>query len=199
MSDTESQQDGDDWSRVWRARIAGLETIFGLPSRTVLHASVPIQLGGFADVLQFPEFTSGMTYVTADLTGQDVGQRPNSLGNYELVICTQHELPKAASLISKLARYTCDCVLEPGHTMDLPGYFGDESIRALLFSSLRDVPVGFSFLGKQHGLLLAMGITIEELEFGRAHGNGELLTMLKEGGVFPYTIPGRASVSLWSK
>lgn len=85
--------------------------------------------------------------ITADLTGEDVGQKPNSLGNDELMICTPSEVPAASSLISDLARYTCDALLEPGETMDVNAYFGDSTIRALLFTHPADGPVQFTLEG----------------------------------------------------
>src|SRR6478736_80626 len=108
----------DDWQRTWEARIGALTPILGRPAETVYHATIPMYLGGFADVLPFPEFVRGMTYVTADLTGEDVGQLPTSLGNYELMICVRGELSRAADMISRLARYTCEAELEPGESMD---------------------------------------------------------------------------------
>ena len=128
------QTDNDEWQKIWDARIAALTPILGAPEDTVLHAAIPFQLGGSADVLPFPDFTPGVTYVTAEMTGEEVGQRRTTLGNYELMICAGQELRKAASLISQLARYTCEAKLEPGETMDLATFFGDSTLRALLFT-----------------------------------------------------------------
>jgi len=189
-----NQPENDEWLKIWDARIAGLTPILGNPAKTVFHATIPFQLGGSADVLPFPDYVSGATYVTAELTGEDVGQKQTSLGNYELMVCTRQNMPEAADLISRLARYTCEAKLEPGETMDLGTFFNDSTIRALLFANPRDEPVHFEFFGKQHGLLLCIGITAEELKFGRSQGTGKLLALLKQHGVFPYTIPNRSSV-----
>src|SRR5215831_9514891 len=102
---TDQQAEENEWQKVWDARIAALTPILGKPADRVLHAPVPMYLGGFADVLPFPHYIPGMTYVTADLTGEDVGQLPSSLGNYELMVCVREELPRAADMISRLARY----------------------------------------------------------------------------------------------
>ncbi|HTV49119.1 MAG TPA: suppressor of fused domain protein [Phycisphaerae bacterium] len=185
-----------DWDRIWNARIAALTPILCKPSNMVYHAPIPFYLGGFADVLPFPDFVPGVTYVTAEMTGEEMGQRPNSLGQYELMICARQELPKAADLISRLTRYTCDAVLEAHQTMDLGTFLGDSTIRALVFAYPRDEPVYFEFFDQHYGLLLCLGITAEELAFGRAHGNKNLLALLKEHGVFPYTIPDRPSIPL---
>jgi hypothetical protein len=161
-----------------------------------LHAIIPFQLGGSADVLPFPDYVPGITYVTAEMTGEDVGQRPTTLGNYELMICARQELQKAGDLISRLARYTCDSELEPGETMDMGTFFGDSTIRALLFTHPAEHPVHFEFHGVRYGLLLCIGITAEELAFKQASGSERLLALLKEHGVFPYTTPDRPSAPL---
>jgi hypothetical protein len=190
------QTENDDWKKIWEGRIGGLTRVFGKPAETVFHASVPFHLGGFADVVPFPDYVPGITYVTANLTGQEVGQRPSSLGNYELMVCVREDLPKAADLVSKLSRYTCDAELEAGQTMDLGTYFGDSTIRALLFAYPGEKQIHFEFLGERYGLLLCVGITGEELAFGRSEGSEKLLVLLKQHSVFPYTMPDRPSVPL---
>src|SRR5687767_12669006 len=144
MSNDEAN--ADDWAKYWDGRIKALTPFLGSPGEMVYHATVPFYLGGFADVLPFPNYVPGMTYVTADLTGEDVGQLPSSLGNYELMICVRADQTRAADLISRLARYTCDAVLEPGETMDL-NFFEDSQITALLFTHPGDGPVQFDLFG----------------------------------------------------
>ncbi|MDR3402586.1 MAG: suppressor of fused domain protein [Chthoniobacter sp.] len=191
---TETTPENDDWKRIWDARLAALESILGKSADTVGHAVVPFYLGGTADVLSFPHYVPGFTFVTADLTGEDVGQKPNSLGNYELMICTRSDFPRASDLISKLARYTCDAVLEPGQSMDLATFFGDSTLQALLFTHPTESPAQFTLEGQPCGLLLCIGITKDELEFKKANGSAALLEKLHAAGVFPYTVPDRTSV-----
>jgi hypothetical protein len=198
MPDPDQTSD-DEWAIVWDARMASLAQILGEPADTVFHATIPFQFrdaGGSADVVPFPSYTPGATYVTAELTGTDVGQRPSSLGNYELMICTRQELTMAADFISRLAGYTCDAELEAGQTMDMGEFFGDSTLRAMLFAHPSEQPVHFKFLGQRYGLLLCLGITAEELAFARSRCTEELLVLLKQHGVFPYTIPDRPSVPL---
>ena len=179
--------------------MAGLTAILGKPDDCVFHAAVPFAFrdtGGSADVVPFPSYTPGVTYVTAELTGADVGQLPSNLGHYELMICTRQELPAAADFISRLACYTCDAELRAAQTMDIGEFFGDSTLRAMLFAYPSEQPVYFEFLGQRYGLLLCIGITSEELAFARSRRVGELLALLKQHGVFPYTIPDRPSVPL---
>lgn len=184
------------WEEVWDARVAALTPILGQPAEHVYHAAIPFQLGGSADVLAFPNFVPGMTYVTAELTGEDVGQRPTTLGNYELMICAKEPLDQAGNLVSRLARYTCEAELEAGETMDVGEFFGDSTIRALLFTHPRQEPVQFEFSGTRYGLLLCIGITTEELAYGHSQGTAKLLDLLKQHGIFPYTVPDRLSMPI---
>jgi suppressor of fused protein SUFU len=85
---------------------------------------------------------------------------------------------------------------EAGETMDIEDFFGDSTLRAMLFTHPGEQPVHFEFLGQRYALLLCIGITAEELAFARSRSTAELLTLLKQHGVFPYTIPGRPSVWL---
>jgi hypothetical protein len=189
----------DQWKKIWDARIVALTPILGKPADMVFHAAIPFQFrdaGGSADVVSFPGYVPGATYVTAELTGENVGQRPSSLGHYELMICTHQELSAAADFISRLACYTCDAELEAAQTMDIGECFGDSTLRAMLFTHPNDQPVHFEFLGHCYSLLLCIGITAEELAFARSRSADELLALLKQHGVFPYTTPNRSSVPL---
>jgi hypothetical protein len=189
------QTEEDGWKRVWNARICALNPILGRQADRVFHSAVPMCFGGFADVVPFPDYLPGMTYVTVNLTGEDVGQLPTSLGNYELMVCVREESSRAADLISRLARYTCEAELEPGESMDLKDFFGSSVIEGLLFTHPGDQPVEFEFLGQRYGLLLCIGITGAELAFKHAHGADPLLALLRERGVFPYTVLQRESVT----
>lgn len=188
-----------EWPEVWDARIAALTPILGQPANTVYHATIPFQFrdaGGSADVVPFPNYIPGATYVTAELTGTDSGQLPNSLGRYELMICSKEESPTAADFVSRLACYTCEAELEAAQTMDIGEFFGDSTLRAVVFAHPTDQPSHFEFLGERHTLLLCVGITSDELDFARSRNTDELLDLLKKHGVFPYTVPGRQSIPL---
>jgi hypothetical protein len=86
MTSTSNSGD-DDWQRQWSARQTAFEGVFGPADDTVLHSPVPFYLDGAADVLVFRKHNEGVVFVTADLIGDD-RSRPNSLGQYELMICT---------------------------------------------------------------------------------------------------------------
>lgn len=195
MSTPEPNPD-DEWTKIWDARLEALASVLGKPEDTVYHAVIPFGLGGSADVVSFPNYLSGNTYVTSELTGVDIGQQPNSLGHYELMICTREPMATAADFVSRLARHTCDAVIEAGHTMDIGEFFKDSTLRAMLFTHPGEQPVVFNFNGQLYNLLLCVGITSEELAYARSRGSNQLLQVLKEHDVFPYTTPNRPPVPL---
>ena len=191
---TEQKPEDDSWQRIWDARLAALKPILGDAGDTVYHAAIPMFMGGPADVVPFPSYVPGFTYVTADLTGEGAGQLPSSLGNYELMVCTRTEVAAAPDLIARLAQQTLESVLEPGESMDIGTFLGDATMRALLFTHPGSAPTRFTLEGKHCGLLLCIGITTSELEFKHANGSDALLARLHASAVFPYTVPNRPPV-----
>lgn len=175
------------------ATSAALEALLGKADDGVLHSMVPLELGGFSDVLTFRRYLPGVAYVTAELIGSD-GQKANRLGKYELMMCMRAESDWAGNLVSRLARYTLDAKLEPGETMDIgPAVPEGSSIEALLFT-VPDLPKPtLDVLGVRAGLLLCIGITGPELAACHGHGASEVVAILKQKGIFPYTDLNRAS------
>jgi hypothetical protein len=183
------------WTATWDAREKELVSLLGPTTGMVYHATVPFELGGFADVLEFRRFVGGSTYVTADLTGPDSDQIPSSLGQYELMVCTRDTAAWAPRLISRLAKYTTEAVLEPGQTMDIASALPEDSgIAALLFAE-PDVPrKEFHVLGKRSALLLCLGITGAELQACFAGHATHVVRSLRTAGIFPFTDLRRSSV-----
>jgi hypothetical protein len=180
----------DDWQQTWDERLIALEHEFGPSDDKIITAMPPLYLGGGADVLTFKEHTDGIAYVTAGLIG-DGGQEKTELGEYELVMCVRDENEWAPSLLSRLAPYTFDAAVNPGDTMDIATAMPKNStIAALLFVSYRKFKVSET----DAGALLAMGITEAELTYCREHGCEDVLSKLKNTGIFPFTEPRRKSV-----
>ena len=185
----------DDWEQIWNAREKALAKVLGRPDDQVLHAMIPLEFGGSADVMTFRKFVPGFTYVTADLTGPLSSQkRSRALGNYELAICTRKENTAAANLVAHLATYSLQTKLEPGETMNIGDALGSKTITGLLFTHPAEKPVRFEFLKKEYGLLLCIGVTRQEALFNAKRGTQALLKLLIEHKFFPYTIPNRKSV-----
>jgi hypothetical protein len=184
----------DGWEKIWNARLKGLTQVLGKSENKVFHAFFPFQFGGFADVLTFPNFIRGKTYVTADCSGPGTGQLRTRLGNYELMTCTKKPSAAAADFISKLASFTLQARLQPGDTMEFPRRQPGSTLKGLVFTHPGDKPLYFKLLGKKYGLLLCIGVTKDELAVAKTKGSDALLPILKQRGIFPYTIFDRQSV-----
>jgi hypothetical protein len=175
----------DEWSQTFDARLAGLEKVLGKADDGVLHAALPLFLGGNADVLIFPGFPGGTAYVTADLTGQDVGQVPNSLGFFELMLCCRAPNSGAAGVISRLARLSLERRLDMGQVLDLSADPSSPFDAVLLAEGMPQPQ--FRFGGKRWGLLLCVGITDADREFQEQHGASALMEKLEAEDRFPFS------------
>lgn len=180
----------DRWQELWDARLSSLESIFGPSDDGVFHSPLPFHLGGAADVVPFRRHLDGVTYVTADLIG-DTRSKPNQLGQYELMICLREHSDWGPELISNLATYTLEAVLEPTETMDVaPSLPQPTQITSLLFVAYSEL----EFEAKPCGVLLCLGITEDELRYRHECGYDQVVEALKSAGVFPFTDLCRQSV-----
>lgn len=188
MAATEGQS--GDWKSTWAAREAALKSALGESDGMVLHAMIPFRLGGQADVICFRKHITGRVAATCELLG-DEGQIKNELGTYELMIAHRDDNDWGPNVISRLARYTCDARLEPGHTMEIgPAVPKGATIAGFLFCDYARI----KYRGQDAGLLLCLGITAGELERCKSGGRDEVLTALKSAKVYPYTDLSRSSV-----
>jgi len=173
----------DDWQKMWNARQGALTSVLGKTDGKVLHALVPFHLGGQADVICFRDHISGQVAATCELLGEPA-QKQNQLGTYELMIAHRGDNEWGPNIISKLARYTCDARLEPGHTMEIgPVVPPGSAIAAFLFTDY----ARFKIKGENAGLLLCLGITADELKACRSGKRDDVFARLKRAGVYPYT------------
>jgi suppressor of fused protein SUFU len=180
----------DEWKRMWDARKTALESVLGPAEETVLHAFVPFHLGGQADVLTFRKHIAGRVAATCELLGEP-SQKPNLQGTYELAIAHRDESEWGPNVISKLARYTCDAVLQPGQTMDIgPAVPPKSTISGFFFDDFKRM----KFKGTDAGLLLCIGLTEDELTACKQGKRQMVYDALVAQKVFPYTELFRASV-----
>jgi hypothetical protein len=188
----QKQTSDDSWKQLWDERQKLLEAVLGKADDGVLHAAIPLKLGGNADVLVFHPPQMGTTYVTADLIGEESQKRPKDVGNYELMICHREDREMwGPNLLSQLASYTLEAVLNRWDTMDIgPATPKGSTVAALFF-----VPYArFKFRGKPAALILCLGITKDELAFKMKNGPEALMTRLRAAGVYPFTDLKRKSV-----
>ena len=180
----------NDWRQTWDARKAALESVLGPADDLVLTAVPPFYLGGAADVLTFRRHISGRVASTCELLGEP-SQKPNLQGTYELVIADRDGHDWGPNVISKLARYTCDAVVQPGQTMDIgPAVPAGSTIAGFFFDDFKRM----KFAGNDAGLLLCIGLTADELAACKRGKRQMVYDALISGEFFPYTDLFRASV-----
>jgi hypothetical protein len=180
----------DEWKRTWDARTAALESVLGPAEDMVLHALVPFQIGGQADVLSFRKLMAGQVAATCELLGEP-SQKRNLQGTFELAIAQRDGSDWGPNIISKLARYTCDAVLQPGQTMDLGSAVPPKStIAGFFFDDFKRM----KFEGTDAGVLLCIGLTADEVMACRKGKRQMVYDALIAEKVFPYTDLFRPSV-----
>lgn len=194
QSDHQNGQDDDNFEHLWNSRIAAMAKRLGPCGDMVLHAVIPYFLGGNADIVMFPNhLPDGVVYVTSDLTGEASEQIPNQLGQYELAICLKDRDEPLLDVLTCIPRVTEVLKFEALETADIFPNYKDQSIKAFIFFHLNEQPLTFRLENQACGVLFFMGITQEELDYKQANGSEALIEQLKTSGVYPMTIPGRAS------
>ncbi|MGC4003287.1 MAG: suppressor of fused domain protein [Pirellulales bacterium] len=155
----------------------------------MFHSSLPLALGGNADVLAFSKHLDGMVYVTADLTGKP----EESETNYELMIVHRTRLDWGPRILSQSAPYAIENPIHAEQSMDIGSATPETSaIKGFVFATYGT----FRLFEQDCELRLCLGITEDELAFKHEHGAERLLTLLKRNGVYPYTDFERTSVPL---
>jgi hypothetical protein len=172
-----------------------IERILG-PHDSVFHAPVPFDMGydigGRSDVPIFENHVPGLVYITSDLIGRK--QKKSDAGNYELMIChREKETEWGVQLISTLAYYTLQAPIFSKETMGLEGgpfLEQDSVIRHILFDKYAE----FTIENEKLGIMLLIGITHDEWEWGRQNSNEHLIQILKDKEIYPFTDMNRKSV-----
>jgi hypothetical protein len=178
-----------DYRKLYDAFVPALERELGRKDEAVIHAIIGFEFGGPPDLLLFRNAPGvrGIFYVTSDLLFFERQPR-NSLGRYEVAICTPTESNWAEHVLYRLAQATVEDVFDVGHTADITAWVDPECvIKGLVFTKL----AAFEFSGRAFGALLCVGVTRAELDYAREHGSESLLTRLKAAGAFPVTDPNR--------
>jgi hypothetical protein len=190
----DDETENDDWKLWWDSRVAALEGVLGKSDDMVRHSPLPFELGaevgGLADVVCFRNHIDGIIATTCDLIGND-DQLPNEQGNYELAIGQRVDDEWGPHIISQLAHYTFQAVLNPGETMEIgPATPEGSTIAAFLFCDYGR----FQVRGRKAGLLLCIGLTATELAACLDGRRAEVESALKNAGVYPCTDLFRDSV-----
>ena len=193
----------EEYTRHMAAKQAGLERVLGPMHHLVSHALIPFELGGPVDLYYFPGAIPGTGLATMELIRPDgSGPKPGRIGTYELVGFTRLTLPppdcrdeqhpfhrierRLRSIFTTLGMHSCETVLNPGETCEIPGD-DDTPDACLVLDEYAPDGIPFTIDGRRHGLLLCIEVFRAEMEYARKHGGRALLAKLKQAGHYPYS------------
>jgi hypothetical protein len=192
---TQEQYDKDD-----ELKEEGLQIVLGKVHNMVGHAIIPFDVGGAVDMYYFPNHIQGTGFATMELIDPNGnGPMPNEFGTYELVAFTKEpynedeQIQTAFNLIERricgtfttIGRYSSQAVLRPNQTCEIPT--DNEENQYLIFDNYQPSSKTFRIGERKHHLLLCLEIFRSELEFARENGSPELLSLLKQKNIYPYS------------
>jgi hypothetical protein len=187
---TESLDDMDDRDELLEEQLSEYHALFGPSDGMVLHALIPLFLGGQADVLTFPSFPGGIAYVTEDLV-EFSDDHSESHRAQQIALCVREPSTILANALSSLGKYFYENLVNEGDTIGL----GDDqphdvSIRALIVWTYAHM----TLRGRQIPIRMLTGITQDELDYRWTHGPHALIDKLRQARVYPFTDLHRRSV-----
>ncbi len=197
--DDEPQQPTDEeFEADYDLKLAGLERVLGKMHEMVGHAVIPFQVGGAVDMYYFPHDCEGTAFVTMELLNPDgSGPQPSSIGTYELLTFTKHDINdesvkepfsaierRMCGLMTTIGFYSFEAVLNPGETCEVPAGEGEPN-RCVVFDEYRKPGVDFRVGDREHGLLICMELFRSEMEYAMSEGSPKLLELLKSKGHYP--------------
>lgn len=216
------REDGPVWfdDALYNAKLAAFESRLGKSADEVMAAIIGWGMGGPVDLWIFPNHSTGTFFTTMQLAvpGDRNGQLRNSMGRFELAAATRHAVERSPepqddqepqerqftafeqamfdirTMLSNIAYYSFDAVLEPNETGELPADNDEDSIYLVMDSLIgADDPVQVN--GEGIGILMCIRVHQSELEFARESGTTKLIKRLKEAGHYPYSDLDRQPVA----
>ena len=187
-----------------------IESVLGKEHDMVNHSIIPFSAGGAFDLYYYPNYCDGTAMATKEL----VNHKFNSPGNdvydaYELVIVTRNKLQSLmgesepeyddgpiVEILNMIGQYSSMAKLNPYETIEFPGDFGVESVRGkcLIIDAISEPLCNEETNNKKFGLMLIMEIHRDEMEFAMQQRGRELIEILKQKGIYPFSGINRPSV-----
>lgn len=182
-----------------------MESMLGKEHDMVGHAIIPFEVGGSLDLYYYPNGIEGTGIATKELA-YACRKCPsnNTYDKYELVMFTRrainlddsdnensdfgkaHRTIKA--VLNPIALYSQQAVLNPGETSEFPEDFEGIGGKCLLFSAYSDPE------SEEFGLLVVIEIFRSEMEYAREHSGAQLIQLLTDRSVYPYSDLDRDAV-----
>jgi hypothetical protein len=187
----------EDYQRDYERKNRWLEQLLGSAHSSVLHSIIPFVVGGNVDLYPFEHVVDGTAYGTMEVVEPDgTGPKPSRIGVYELVMCTREKIVDGAptttmegrvsGILSMVALYSREAVLNPGDTLETPGE-NDKPGHCLVLDEWKKPGVEFSINRRECGLILVIEIHRSEMEYAMKNGSQSLFALLKDKGYYPYS------------
>lgn len=190
-----------------------MEKMMGKEYGIVGHSMFPFDIGGYFHAYYYPEFHNGTAIATKELCKYNFKNPKNSLfDGYELVMATsnkidlsdsndgpaklgtfQHDQEQISDILNILGRYASTATLNPYDTLEFPHDDEDFGGKCLVFDIVNETPLCIG--KKKFGLLLAIEIHRDEMEYAKNNGSRKLLEKFKEYKIYPFTGINRESIA----
>lgn len=200
----------EEHEKDYETKSEGLENVLGKMHNLVGHAIIPFAVGGAVDMYYFPNHIKGTGFATMELLDPaGNGPKKNRLGTYELVSFTKHDYNpneetqtpfnlierQACGFLTAIGMFSSQAVLNPKETIEVPNGENEENT-CLVFDLYEPDGKKFIVADRKHHLLLCMQIFRSEMDYARQNGSDELLKILKEKEIYPYSDLDREPV-IW--
>ena len=197
MSDTPTDEDTDAW---YERKSSEMERLLGPEHGIVMHAVIPYALGGGLDLYYYPNGIPGTAIATKELCeSPDDGSTNDAFSLYEFVMFTKHTIDldnanedskpfgkahrNINAILSCIAPYSAQATVNPNETCEFPSDMADVGGKCLIFDTYGD----YADAKPAFGLMLAIEIFRDEMDFARSDGGDRLLTELRKVGHYPYS------------
>lgn len=203
-----SEEEEEKLEDAWYDRKSSLmESILGKQHDMVMHALIPYEIGGPLDLYYFPDALHGTAIATKELTHACRESSNNDkYTKYELVMFTRETLnldeandettsfgkahQNISAILNPIASYSEQAKLNPNETCEFPQETEGVGGKCLIFSAYK--PAGDEV--EEFGVMAVIEIFRSEMEYAMQNGGGELISLLKAKGYYPYSDLARAPV-----
>jgi hypothetical protein len=178
-----------------RAYFKLIEDRFGPFDRPIQFQVFPFDAGGNLNFLTVGSGTREfVTYVSWDLFGHKLQQR-GQLGRYELT-ADCNDAQWCAEVLTRIGRQSLTELFDGNDTLEIaPWVTSDARLQGVVFEEILRDELHVGRKKERCGLLRCIGVTLPELNFSRTYGVPELITRLRQAGVYPRSDVRRATIA----
>jgi len=191
-----------------------MENILGKEHDMVMHAIIPYDVGGSLDLYYYPNFMNGTAVASKELTNYKFNNPKNDwLDAYELVMVTRHKIDLVSvkdenpminsfsydhkninSILNMIGRYSSQARLNPYETIEFPSDIESVGGKCLILDILSEPLINSETKNRKFGLMLVMEIHRDEMEYAMQQKGKELIQILKDKNVYPFSGINRKSI-----